>query len=93
MRDIAHRVGARGERKRKQAVLADIEQFVFDTIAAIPCIHDAADHDEVLLCLLPEGEIDLGAAGRALRAHLGGGHWPELTGTRQIRAHHFSDIG
>ena len=92
MRDIAHRVGARGERECKQAVFADIEQFVFDAIAAIAGVEDATDDDEVLLCLLPESEIDLGAAGRALRTHVSSGHRPELTRARQIRTHHFSDI-
>ena len=91
--DIAHRAGTRRQGEAEQALLlGDIEQFVFDPVAAAAGIEHAADDQKVLLQRQPGRELDLAAAAGALD-DVALGQAAELAGAVQVGTDHRGDVG
>ena len=91
--DVAHGVAARGQRKAEQALLlGDVEQFVFDPVAAAAGIEHATDDQVILVERAPGRVVDLAAAGRAfddvLRRQAA-----ELAGAVEIGGDDLGDVG
>ncbi len=93
VRDIAHRVAARGQREPQQALLlGHVEQLVLDPVAAGAGIDHAADHQVILVERAPGRVADLAAARGALD-HVGRRQAAELAGAVEVGGDDRGDVG